>query len=602
MRSTGEANAIASASRALLAQGDAVGAEQVLKPVFEILRSDASVLHLMGIIKRTLNQMDEAERHLRAAVAYSLNDGQYYNDLGVVLQARGAFAEAMRVYRAAHALMPEAAAVRVNIVHCLLAAGEMNEADREARAFVAIAPGAESWTLLGQVQREMERHEDALTSATNALKYAPRMRALNLNHAAALDRAGRGKEALEAYEKLARQDIDSVELALNYGRALYADGRKTDAENILIQGVKQWPGSTPLHGALARARMLRGEGEKATSYAEAEIANRPKDITLRLAIADALHRGNQHQRALQVLADAMAIAPKHPALLTAFGVVLDELDRPLDSLKALQHAAELQPGDRAALRIMLSTLIRAGRPEDALTIVRDLRRGDPDEQYLIACEALALRVLGDPAYKTLYDYDRYVRTYDIGAPRGYFTLQDFNTTFADVLRRQHRLGAHPFDQHLQHGTQTSRSLLASQEPVIQSFMNTVDGAVRDYISRLPADASDPMGRRRRERYRYSGLWSVRLMQDGYQPNHVHDRGWISSAYYAAITPNEKLRDPRAGWLKLGEPNRPVANCGPEKFIEPREGMLVLFPSYMWHGTIPFEGGERLSAAFDVTPV
>ena len=31
-------------------------------------------------------------------------------------------------------------------------------------------------------------------------------------------------------------------------------------------------------------------------------------------------------------------------------------------------------------------------------------------------------------------------------------------------------------------------------------------------------------------------------------------------------------------------------------------MLVLFPSYMWHGTVTFgEGGRRLTAAFDVVP-
>jgi hypothetical protein len=28
---------------------------------------------------------------------------------------------------------------------------------------------------------------------------------------------------------------------------------------------------------------------------------------------------------------------------------------------------------------------------------------------------------------------------------------------------------------------------------------------------------------------------------------------------------------------------------------------VLFPSYMWHGTVPFEGAERLSMAFDLVP-
>ena len=35
------------------------------------------------------------------------------------------------------------------------------------------------------------------------------------------------------------------------------------------------------------------------------------------------------------------------------------------------------------------------------------------------------------------------------------------------------------------------------------------------------------------------------------------------------------------------------------------GLLVLFPSWMWHGTVPFSGGEqdrRLTIAFDVVPV
>jgi hypothetical protein len=41
---------------------------------------------------------------------------------------------------------------------------------------------------------------------------------------------------------------------------------------------------------------------------------------------------------------------------------------------------------------------------------------------------------------------------------------------------------------------------------------------------------------------------------------------------------------------------------PEHFVEPRAGMLVLFPSYFWHGTVPFhEGGGRLTAAIDVIP-
>lgn len=37
-------------------------------------------------------------------------------------------------------------------------------------------------------------------------------------------------------------------------------------------------------------------------------------------------------------------------------------------------------------------------------------------------------------------------------------------------------------------------------------------------------------------------------------------------------------------------------------VKPRTGWLVLFASYIWHGTVPFAGTEsRLSAAMDVVP-
>lgn len=595
-----DAEALAIAARQLLAKGDAEGAERVLAPVFKHLKGDAPSLHLMGMIMKAQNKLDEAERYLRRAVAYGLSEGAYYNDLGVVLQARGELEEAKKVLRAALALIPGAAAVRVNLVQCLLASGEMAEAEQEAQAYIKAQPGAEAWTLLGQVQRAQDRHADALVSAETALKYGPKLRGLRYNYAAALDRVGATKQALGVYEGLARQELDTPDLALHFARALYQEGRKKDAEAVAERGVDVFPSSVALHTTLARIRWLRGEGEAATDRLEKEIEKRPKELALRLACADVLHRGQHLPKALRVLEQALRIAPDTPALLSAFGVVLDELDRPLDGLKVLQRAADLTGGARSAYRNMLSTLLRAGRPDDALKVARSLRAEEKDEQYLIACEATALRMLGDPAYKQLYDFDAMVRIYDIPAPRGFYTPQNFNAALADVLRAQHRSNAHPLDQSLHKGTQTQRSLLSMDEHHLKSFVAAVDVAVRDYITRLPQDPEHPVGRRRGKHYRYGGLWSVRLGNEGYQPNHVHDRGWISSAYYVALLPAERVRNPQAGWLKLGEPNRPPAGCGPERMIEPKPGQLVLFPSYMWHGVAPFEGDERLSAAFDVT--
>jgi len=598
MKGAFEADAFVNAARELLNTNDPVGAERILAPVIHQFKADAPVQHLMGQIKKAQGQLAEAERYFRAAIAHDLKAGQYYNELGVILQARGAYEEAIKVFRAASALLPSMLMVRVSIVRCLISLGDLTEAEREAREYIAIAPGPESWTLLGTVQRAQERHQDALITAETALRYGPTLRGLRYNHATALDKVGRGVEALAVFEKLARQELDTPDLALHYVRALYTEGRRQDAETVAEQAVQHWPQVTALHSTLSRIRWLRGEGERSVRANEAAIQARPNDLSLRLACADALHRGGHNAKALNVLDEALKLAPDTPALLTAAGVVLDELDRPLDGLRVLRRVAELAPSP-AAKRNLLSTLLRAGQPDEVLRIVNELRIEQPHEQYLIACATTAMRMLDHPEYRVWCDYERFVRTYEIPPPHGFFTTEAFNAGLAALLRTQHKTNAHPLDQHLPNGSQTGRSLLALDEPVIKHFLAAMDIAVRDYVGRLRDN--DPVGARRTKNSRYTGLWSVRLGDGGYQPNHVHDRGWISSAYFVSIMPGERPKDPRAGWLKFGEANRAPAKCGPEKFVEPHAGMLVLFPSYIWHGTVPFEGAERLSMAFDVAP-
>ena len=83
-------------------------------------------------------------------------------------------------------------------------------------------------------------------------------------------------------------------------------------------------------------------------------------------------------------------------------------------------------------------------------------------------------------------------------------------------------------------------------------------------------------------------------------NHVHPEGWISSAYYAEVPGEVEDVSSKSGWIKFGEPRYPVPGVVAEKFVQPKQGRLVLFPSYMWHGTTPIHGDEpRMTIAFDV---
>ena len=98
-----------------------------------------------------------------------------------------------------------------------------------------------------------------------------------------------------------------------------------------------------------------------------------------------------------------------------------------------------------------------------------------------------------------------------------------------------------------------------------------------------------------------GAWSVRLRPGGFHADHLHGQGWLSSACYIAL-PTAIDRN-REGWIRFGRPGVPTRPDLPaEAHVKPQPGKLVLFPSYMWHGTEPFAGDQpRLTVAFDVVP-
>lgn len=66
---------------------------------------------------------------------------------------------------------------------------------------------------------------------------------------------------------------------------------------------------------------------------------------------------------------------------------------------------------------------------------------------------------------------------------------------------------------------------------------------------------------------------------------------------------DAVKDEKAkqGWIKFGEPSFDVG-LGIRRAIQPVPGRLVLFPSYMWHGTISFHSdAARTTIAFDAVP-
>ncbi len=138
------------------------------------------------------------------------------------------------------------------------------------------------------------------------------------------------------------------------------------------------------------------------------------------------------------------------------------------------------------------------------------------------------------------------------------------------------------------------------DPLIQSFIETLNEPIAEYRAANGNDPAHPLRGRNHGDAVLSGCWSVRLKRGGFHVNHVHPEGWISSAYYAEVPDEVEDASSKNGWIKFGEPRYPVSGAVAERYIQPKQGRLVLFPSYMWHGTMPIRGDEpRMTIAFDV---
>jgi uncharacterized protein (TIGR02466 family) len=101
------------------------------------------------------------------------------------------------------------------------------------------------------------------------------------------------------------------------------------------------------------------------------------------------------------------------------------------------------------------------------------------------------------------------------------------------------------------------------------------------------------------------MWSVVLERGGHQVAHIHPEAWLSGVYYPQLPASVRDGGGPAGWLEFGEPDGsfPTQMKAPTYKVRPEEGLIVLFPSYFYHRTIPFEEpGTRISIAFDVVPV
>jgi tetratricopeptide (TPR) repeat protein len=416
------------------------------------------------------------------------------------------------------------------------------------------------------------------------------------NLAGALGDAGLWREAADRIERAFRLGADAPESWLIRARALMELGRFAAAQDAYQETLRRRPGYHDAHRELAQLIWrVGGEVERALVPLRSAIRHNPNDIGLRVLEAHVLETAGLNAEAHGAL---LALAREQPNDLSVAVAVSQSALAESDFDTALTFAESAllaAPASVPALIAYANACLAAGRNDRAGEAASRVHAQDPMNQNALALQATAWRLAGDFRYAELYDYRAFVRSYTLAAPPGWSSVDAYVADLAQALRAAHTTCNHPFGQSIKQGTQAT-TILDHDHPALRALPAALDPPIRQYLEDLGPGA-DPHRSRNRGDYAIHGVWSIRMSAGGRHVDHVHPQGWISSACYLVVP---DAPEPE-GWLKLGEPGaRTPTPCPPELFVQPAPGKLVLFPSYMWHGTVPFSGeGERLTFAFDL---
>lgn len=441
---------------------------------------------------------------------------------------------------------------------------------------------ARLWHVSGLLHRSLGDLAPAIPCCDRAARLAPLD--FGIAHLRARVALEAGLPAIALYERtIAIEQRSSARIGLI--EAIQQEQGPGAAAARLDRMLEQDPGWIEGHSYRAQLSSTSGDIGAIAEPFERALKRRPLDVLLWREFIISLMRAVRFDDALAAITRARRAAGPQPTFDANEAICIDELG---DHDRAAKLFAPLAQFDEVEIAVRRArNALRRGKPEEAAAVLEPkLAAAAPEvTPYLAAAWRLS-----DPERAAWLEGDeRLVSIVDLELPSG----------LVERARSLHLAAAEPLHQSVRNGTQTEGHLLLRIEPEIQAARRLLAAEAERYIAQLPkADSDHPtLGKRRDRPVRFSGSWSVRLTGAGHHAGHFHPEGWISSALYLVVPEN---RQGQEGWLKLGEPHEDLGlGLPPLRLVEPKPGRLVLFPSTMWHATLPFPDGERLSIAFDV---
>lgn len=455
-----------------------------------------------------------------------------------------------------------------------------------------------------------------------------------LEQAIKLHRGGDLDEARRLFRSVLEAQPDQPDALRYLGLASLQAGAYTEAAKSFQHTVDLGVGGADVHDFLGSALLALGQVEKALVAFRSALELQPDLARAWNGMGLAHEKLGDHEEAARSFQRAVALDDAYADAANNLGNAMQILRRNEEALSAYRKAASLVPrsakvssnigdmlkllgdlpasvvsyqralaneSDNVLIRYRLAAAqFQQGRSSDALDSVNRCLMHDERSQLALSLKWAILHDLhrADEAGE-LVDYERFVKVMTLSPPEPYESVAAFHDEFEDYIRKHDSLEWNPFGASTRGGLH-SANLLANPEGPVLVLESMLRRAVEDFRDELPTEPRHPFLGHKTKQTRLVMQANI-LDEGGYLDSHVHPAAWLSGAYYVRV-PAVEGDDAHGGSIEFGalpEEFRRKIDL-PTHRVRPVEGTLVLFPSYFFHGTVPFESNtSRISVGVDV---
>ncbi len=470
---------------------------------------------------------------------------------------------------------------------------------------------------------------DAANMATKLIQQYPNTFILHNVLGIAQDGLGLIEQATASYQTALRLQPNMPDLHFNLGGALSKLGQLEAAANAYRKAISLQPRFFEAHGSLGTVLQKQGKLSEATASYRKGLSINPQDALGHFNLGTALRDQGLLMDAISSYRQAIKLFPNYADAHNNLGETLRDQGHMQEAVQAYQAALALNPNHAHANYNMAEFLYLAQKFDEAIPYFERSQLDDYQERSLYCLykaqhfaqfkqkrdQMIANAPHTAPFLATLSThyainfgeddpYNFCKNGLDFVYQKAIPELAEPNSPLLAQLLHdiEHSEIAARVQGMLHYGTQSAGNLFKRPEQSFRTLGELVKRAFADYKSHF-ASANCELIKSFPQQLEFTSSWYVKMRQGGHLDAHIHEIGWISGAVYLSM-PTQK-QDPSEGAFEYGthgdhypqlHPNFPVGQ------VMPKVGDIVLFPSSLFHRTIPFSGNEeRICIAFDLKP-